>query len=160
MSDPVLINSQLVEGRILPDDPVTRADIEHVLEHGYVILPDCFTKAEAEDARKEIQRLLGREPIHGRNNFEGLKTNRIYSILNKTRAFDKFAMLPRVLALNNYFLDPGYLITAFHTITINPGEKAQGLHHDDGYIPLPRPRPPLGAAIMLAFDEYTADNGE
>lgn len=38
-------------------------------------------------------------------------------------------MLPRVLALNDYFLDTGYNITAFHTIQINPGEANQDLHH-------------------------------
>jgi hypothetical protein len=105
--------------RPLPTDPKTRADVEHVLEHGYVIIPDVFTKAEAKEARDEIQRLLGPTPLVGRNNFEGLNTNRIYSLLNKTRVFDKFVVLPRVLALNDYFLDPGYLLNAFHTISIN-----------------------------------------
>jgi ectoine hydroxylase-related dioxygenase (phytanoyl-CoA dioxygenase family) len=95
----------------------------------------------------------------GRNDFEGHNTNRIYSLLNKSRVFDKFTVIPRVLELNDYFLDSGYLISAFHTIVINPGEKAQSLHHDDGYIPAPRPRRPFGAAIMAAFDEYTATNG-
>jgi ectoine hydroxylase-related dioxygenase (phytanoyl-CoA dioxygenase family) len=95
----------------------------------------------------------------GRNDFEGHNTNRIYSLLNKSRVFDKFTVIPRVLELNDYFLDPGYLISAFHTIVINPGEKAQSLHHDDGYIQAPRPRRPFGAAIMAAFDAYTAANG-
>jgi hypothetical protein len=154
------IYSKIVERKPLPADPVPRADVEHVLEHGYVIIPNCFTRAEAQEARDEIVRLLGREPLAGRNNFEGVKTNRIYSLLNKTRVFDKFAVLPRVLALNDYFLDPGYLLSAFHTISINPGEKAQALHHDDGYIQFPRPRLPFGSAIMVAFDEYTAANGK
>ena len=38
-------------------------------------------------------------------------------------------MLSRVLALNDYFLDPGYNISAFHTIQINPGEAPQSLHY-------------------------------
>jgi ectoine hydroxylase-related dioxygenase (phytanoyl-CoA dioxygenase family) len=151
--------SGILQGKPLPSDPVARADIEHVLEHGYVILPDCFTKAEAKEAREEIKRLLGDNPLGGRNAFEGINTNRIYSLLNKSRVFDKFVILPRVLALNDYFLDPGYLLTALHTISINPGEKAQNLHHDDGYIQVPRPRRPFGSAIMVAFDEYTAANG-
>ena len=96
----------------------------------------------------------------GRNNFEGLNTNRIYSLINKSRVFDKFLIIPRVLALNDFFLDEGYLLSALHTISINPGEKAQALHHDDGYIQFPRPRLPFGSAIMVAFDEYTAENGE
>lgn len=163
MSPSSVENFQFHSGQLqrkpLPSDPVTRADVEHVLEHGYVILPDCFTKAEAKEARDEINRLLGEAPLGGRNAFEGLNTNRIYSLLNKSRVFDKFVMLPRVLALNDYFLDPGYLLTAFHTISINPGEKAQRLHHDDGYIQVPRPRAPFGSAIMVAFDEYTKTNG-
>ena len=142
-------HSAALERRPLPDDSVSRADIEHVLKHGYVIIRDAFTKAEAKEARDEIDRLLGQSPLKGRNPFEGLNTNRIYSLLNKTRVFDKFTVIPRVLALNDYFLDPGYLLTAFHTISINPGEKAQALHHDDGYIQVPRPRMPFGSAMMV-----------
>ena len=153
-----LISSPL-GNKPLPDDLTARADIEHVLQNGYVIIPGCFTKDEAKEARDEIDRLLGDAPLGGRNDFEGLNTNRIYSLLNKSRVFDKFTILPRVLALNDYFLDPGYLLSALHTISINPGEKAQALHHDDGYIQAPRPRPPFGAAIMVAFDQYTAENG-
>jgi len=160
VSDSFNLFSRFVTHKGLPKDPVIRADVEHVLEHGYVVIPNCFTAAEAMEARDEINRLLGSAPLGGRNNFEGLQTHRIYSLLNKTRVFDKFTILPRVLALNDYFLDPGYLLSAFHTITINPGEKAQALHHDDGYIQFPRPRLPFGAAIMVAFDEYTASNGQ
>lgn len=143
----------------LPTDSSLRADISHVLEHGYVILPNQFTAAEALEARNEISRLLGNTPLGGRNTFEGLATNRIYSLINKSRVFDKFTLLPRVLALNDYFLDKGYLLSAFHSISINPGEAAQPLHHDDGYIQVSRPRMPFGTAIMVALDEYTASNG-
>jgi hypothetical protein len=160
MSDRFDLGSRLGERIQLPKDPVTRADVEHVLDHGYVVIPNCFTKAEAKEARDEIVRLLGCAPLKGRNDFEGINTNRIYSLLNKTRVFDKFTILPRVLALNDYFLDPGYLISAFHTITINPGEKAQALHHDDEYTHVQRPRLPFSAAIMIAFDEYTATDGK
>ncbi|KAL2393547.1 hypothetical protein ABEF93_002980 [Exophiala dermatitidis] len=159
MADITEIFSKAGRTKPLPQDPVTRADVEHVLEHGYVVIPECFTRAEAKEARDEIVRLLGQNPLGGRNPFEGRNTNRIYSLLNKTRVFDKFTILPRVLALNDYFLDPGYPLSAFHTISINPGEKAQALHHDDGYIQFPRPRPPFGTAIMVAFDEYTSTNG-
>ncbi|KAH0840658.1 Phytanoyl-CoA dioxygenase family protein [Fonsecaea pedrosoi] len=156
--------SEALARRALPSDPAVRADIEHVLEHGYVVIPNCFSADEAREARDEITRLLhkdssGQRPLTGRNSFEGLNTNRIYSLLNKTRVFDKFVILPRVLALNDFFLDPGYLLSAYHTISINPGEKAQALHHDDYYIKSPRPRLPFGTAIMVALNEYTAENG-
>jgi hypothetical protein len=67
----------------LPDDPQTQSDITHVLDHGYVILENCFSKDEAEEAKREIARLSGENPEVGRNPFEGLKTNRIYALLNK-----------------------------------------------------------------------------
>lgn len=159
LSDNFQFYSSTLQNKPLPSDERTRANIQHVIEHGYVILPNCFTKAEAQEAKNEIDRLSGKEPMVGRNGFEGLNTNRIYSLLNKTRVFDKFTILPDVIALNDYFLDPGYLLSAFHTISINPGEKKQGLHHDDGYIAFPRPRRPFGSAIMVAFDDFTEDNG-
>lgn len=67
----------------LPKDPQTKSDIAHVLDHGYVILENCFSKAEAVEAQEEIARLSGEHPEAGRNPFEGLRTNRIYALLNK-----------------------------------------------------------------------------
>jgi ectoine hydroxylase-related dioxygenase (phytanoyl-CoA dioxygenase family) len=78
---------------------------------------------------------------------------------SRTRIFDCLALLPRVQALNTYFLDPGYNISSMHTISILPGETPQELHCDDGFCNLPRPRPPLGTAIIIALDDFTADNG-
>jgi hypothetical protein len=139
----------------LPSDPITLADINHVKTHGYLILPSILTPAEIHAAKAEITRLSGDKPLTGRNTFEGEDTTRIYSLLNKTRVFDKLTIIPRVLALNDYFLDPGYQLTAFHTIQINPGETPQELHHDDAFCHFPRPRGPLGTAIMVALDEFT-----
>ncbi|KAK2749370.1 hypothetical protein FQN57_006302 [Myotisia sp. PD_48] len=159
----------------LPTNPIDRANVEHVLQHGYVVLENCFTKEEAQEAKDEMVRLNGKNPSRGRNAFEGLNTNRIYSLINKSRVFDKFAILPQVLALNDYFLDPGYMISAFHTIQINPGEAPQDMHHglsyiskgfpastdriDDRFVRVPRPRMPFGSAIILAFDDFTTENG-
>ena len=109
----------------LPSDPSLSSDIKHVLEHGYVILQNQFSKDKARDTIAEIDRLSGTDPEAGRNDFEGLKTNRIYSLLNKSRVFDELVVLKRVLELNEYFLEPGFCLSAFHTIQINPGEKAQ-----------------------------------
>ncbi len=67
----------------MPSDPATRADVQHVLDHGYVVLENVFTLAEAEEAKAELRRLNGADPLTGRNKFEGLDTTRIYSLLNK-----------------------------------------------------------------------------
>ncbi|MEJ6656675.1 MAG: phytanoyl-CoA dioxygenase family protein [Pseudomonas sp.] len=54
---------------------------------------------------------------------------------------------------------PNYLLSQLQVINILPGEDAQPLHYDDGFYPVPRPRPPFGAATIIALDDFTADNG-
>lgn len=69
--------------RPMPTDPQTRKDVEEVIENGYIILENSFSLEDAAETKAEIDRLSGNDPEAGRNPFEGLKTNRIYSLLNK-----------------------------------------------------------------------------
>ncbi|CRK09354.1 hypothetical protein BN1723_009052 [Verticillium longisporum] len=146
-------------------DPETQKLIDHVVENGFVVIENAFGDVEINEAIGEVERLSaspelgGPASTHGRNNFEGFKTRRIYTLINKSRVFDKFAIHPKVEALNKYFLDPGFLLSNFQSINIQPGEEPQTLHHDDGYATLPRPHRPLGSAIMIALDPYTSTNG-
>lgn len=55
------------------------------------------------------------------------------------------------MKLNDYFLQPAYLMTSFHTVVIEPGEKEQEIHTDDGLIALPRPRPLMGIVSRPIF---------
>ena len=95
----------------------------------------------------------------GRNAFEGYRTQRIYSVLNKTRVCDRLVDHPRVLAVLDRLLKPNYLLSQLQVINIAPGEDRQLLHFDDGMYPIPRPRPPLGASTIWAVDAFTDDNG-
>ncbi|PMD25560.1 phytanoyl-CoA-dioxygenase-like protein [Hyaloscypha hepaticicola] len=138
--------------------------IDHVLKHGYVILPRLFSETLVEEAKEEVGRLEkaeweGRRREGGRNGFEGFRTRRVYALADKSRVFDEFAINETVLKLNDYFLQENYLLTSFHTVTIQPGEKEQSMHTDDGLINLPRPRPLMGIGTMVALDPFTADNG-
>lgn len=131
-------------------DPDTKRLIDEVVAQGYVIIKNAFTDAEVDEALEELRRLsassdAGPAATGGRNTFEGFKTQRIYSLLNKSRVFDKFTIHPSVVALNKYFMDPGWLLSVIHSISIQPGEKPQTLHHDDGQITIPRPHRPLGS---------------
>lgn len=132
----------------LPEDPVKRADVESVLQNGYVALDNLLTEEDVQSLREEVDRMTGENPRKGRHMFEGRETVRIYSLLNKfvpathlinkmqrakyrprSRKFDKCCVFDRVLALNEYFLMKGYTISATSTIQINPGEKPQLFHH-------------------------------
>lgn len=138
------------------DAAVADADLAAVQRDGYVILPDLLSGEEIVEIRKAVVPLLNRS---GRNHFEGHTTQRVYSVLNKTRSCDRIADHPRVLALLDRLLLPNYLLSMLQVINILPGEQAQMLHTDDGFYPLPRPRAALGAATIWAIDEFTADNG-
>jgi ectoine hydroxylase-related dioxygenase (phytanoyl-CoA dioxygenase family) len=138
------------------DAAVGEADLAALQRDGYVILPDLLTPPELGEIRDAVAPLLDR---HGRNSFEGRTTQRVYSVLNKTRTCDRIADHPRVLALLDRLFLPNYLLSMLQVINILPGEQAQLLHTDDGFYPLPRPRAALGAATICAIDDFTADNG-
>jgi ectoine hydroxylase-related dioxygenase (phytanoyl-CoA dioxygenase family) len=135
------------------------------LKNGFVILKNIFSKTEVELALSEMARLealkSGPASQGGRNSFEGFQTRRMYAgtILDKSRSFDVFCMHPTILALNDYFLQKHYLLTAVQTINILPGSPSQQLHTDDGLISLPRPRPLFGVGTMIALDDFTDKNG-
>lgn len=149
------VDSEVGADKRLGKGPVQLHDgiqelIDHTTEHGYAVIPNAFSSEEIEEAKAELRRLAsatrtGGASLRGRNTFEGLKTQRIYALANKSRVFDKFALHPDVLALNDHFLDPGYLLNSFQSINIEPGEASQTLHHDDGYVTVPRPHHPFGA---------------
>ena len=138
------------------DPAVADADLARVQRDGYVVLPDLLSAGELAAIRDAASPLLDRA---GRNPFEGRATQRVYSVLNKTRACDRIADHPRVLALLDRLFLPNYLLSMLQVINILPGERAQMLHTDDGFYPIPRPRKALGAATIWAIDDFTADNG-
>jgi len=138
------------------DGDTVRSDLTALLRDGYVIWERLLSEQDCREIRDAVSPLMDRV---GRNNFEGERTQRLYSVLNKTRACDGLVDHPRPLALLDRLLMPNYLLSALQVINILPGESSQLLHHDDGFYPLPRPRPPLGAATIWAIDDFTADNG-
>ena len=73
--------------------------------------------------------------------------------------FERIVEDPRVLALCDRFLLPGYLLTASQAICIYPGETPQPVHSDDSFYTIPRPRPALSFSTIVAVDAFTADNG-
>ena len=150
-----------------------------------MILPSIYTPAQVQHALDELDRLeqqrsSGPASQGGRNNFEGFNTRRIYALADKSRAFDCFPIHETVMKLNDYFLQPNYLLTSYHTVNIEPGSVVQTMHTDDGLVALPRPRPLMGIVssiassvsrfskilanesiqgTMISLDEFTETNG-
>jgi len=127
-------------------DPNTIAtDLDAILAHGFLIIENLIEKDVADSYLELLNELFEKT---GRNNFEGYKTQRIYSLLGKTRRFDTLIDHARILALLDHLLMPNYLVSMAQAIKINPGESPQPLHHDDAFYPIPRPRDPLSVATI------------
>ena len=120
------------------------------------MLEDLLTAAACEEIKAAVSPLLNKT---GRNTSEGLRTQRLYNVLTKTRVCDPLVEHPRILALLDRLFLPNYLLSQLQVIDINPGEQAQLLHYDDAMYPVPRPRPPLSAATIRAIDAFTDDDG-
>lgn len=135
---------------------IVDADWAALERDGYLVWENLLSTEECEQIRDVVRPRLGHT---GRNSFEGRRTQRVYSLLSRTRVCDRLVDHPRVLAVLDRLLMPNYLLSALQAINIQPGESAQLLHHDDGFYPVPRPRAPLAAATIWAIDDFTADNG-
>jgi ectoine hydroxylase-related dioxygenase (phytanoyl-CoA dioxygenase family) len=127
-------------------------------EQGFAIVRDVLRSDEARTIRASLKDVLDATP-HGRNDFEGYKTRRIYALFAKTRVFDEPATHPLVLGVLDKVLGQGYQLSAPVGIEIGPGETAQNLHTDDIIYPVRRPHQELVLNTMWALDDFTEENG-
>jgi ectoine hydroxylase-related dioxygenase (phytanoyl-CoA dioxygenase family) len=124
---------------------------------GYTVIADLFDAPTLDEIREGTRPHFGK--YRGRNAFEGFTTERIYTLVARGKVFERIAEEPRLLALVGRFLQPNFLLSAAQAICIYPGEAEQGLHHDDSFYRVPRPRPGLSVSMIAAIDDFTAENG-
>jgi ectoine hydroxylase-related dioxygenase (phytanoyl-CoA dioxygenase family) len=124
---------------------------------GFTVIPDLLGGAELNAFRTALQPLLGTH--RGRNDFEGFQTERVYTLIARAKVFEDIAVDPRLLALIGQFLQPNFLLSASHSISLNPGETVQSIHSDDGFYRQARPRAPIGISVIGAIDDFTKANG-
>jgi ectoine hydroxylase-related dioxygenase (phytanoyl-CoA dioxygenase family) len=135
-----------------------RRDVDHIHAHGYAVIDRLLSEPDLRAIRAALAPHLDRKRF-GRNAFEGLRTERVYTLPALGKVFADLVEHPRILALCDAFLAPNYLLTAAQAIRINPGEAAQAVHYDDSFYPFPRPRPAISIATIFAIDAFTAENG-
>ena len=132
------------------------ADVAAIERDGYIIIERLISKDENARAKQALEELVG--PM-GRNDFEGVKTQRAYALLRKTRALDGMVAHPRVLPILEAMMGPGALLSANLAVRIHPGEKRQVPHFDAGFYPSPRPRLCHAVSTIWALDPFTEENG-
>ncbi len=124
---------------------------------GYSIIEDFLTPARLAEVRRVLALYLGTHT--GRNDFEGVRTERVYTLVARARVFWDIVLDARIMGLCERFLLPNFLLTASQAIRINPGEIAQPFHSDDSFHHLPHPRPMISLSTIVAVDAFTAQNG-
>ena len=145
--------------RAVIDDATAFVEAQAAFDRdGYILFESVLPEAEVEALRSELQPWLDAD-IAGRNDFEGLKTNRVYGMLGKSPLFADLACHPLALAFAEADLGRECLLSACLAINIHPGETVQPWHYDDSHFRLPRPRQSLGVSTFWAIDETTELNG-
>lgn len=131
--------------------------LEQIEDQGYALIPDFLNTRQLAQVNALYDAMLGR--YHGRNNFEGTCTERIYTLVARHRLFQDIAEDARIMALCDALFLPNYLLTASQAIVIGPGESPQPWHTDDAFYTVPRPRPMISLSTIVAVEAFTAQNG-
>src|SRR5215813_9218327 len=126
-------------------------------ENGFTIVEDYMSGNQLASFREGLKPYLG--SYRGRNPFEGLATERVYTLVGRGKVYEDIASDQRLLAILDGLLAPNYLLSADHAICIYPGEQAQAVHFDDAFYPFPRPRRAISISVIGAVDAFTPENG-
>lgn len=124
---------------------------------GYTVIENLLDADRLTEFRACLAPFMGTH--HGRNDFEGFRTERIYTLVARGKVFEDIAADERLMALIGRFLQPNFLLSASHAISLEPGETAQSVHSDDGFYRQRRPRAPIGISVIGAIDDFTRANG-
>jgi ectoine hydroxylase-related dioxygenase (phytanoyl-CoA dioxygenase family) len=125
---------------------------------GYLIFENVLPPDRVAAIRAALAPFLARD-LKGRNDFEGVKTNRVYALLAKSPLFAELVIHPLVMAFVEAELGESCLLSALLAINLQPGETVQPWHFDDNGARVPRPRPALGISTFWAIDDTTERNG-
>jgi ectoine hydroxylase-related dioxygenase (phytanoyl-CoA dioxygenase family) len=131
--------------------------LDELASRGYTLIDDFLDAQRLAAVDRRLEELRGAH--HGRNNFEGEQTERIYTLVARDRVFQDIAEDERIMALLDRLFMPNYLLTANQAICISPGETPQPWHTDDSFYTIPRPRPMVSLSTIVAVDAFSAENG-
>lgn len=134
------------------------AAVGEIHERGYTVVEQFITP----DVMEPIREAFDTEVPITEMRFLGSTTGntwRAHNLLAKTRTIDELLLDPRLRAIVEGVIGKFCQIniaTLFNTL---PGEFKQDLHQDDGLWPIPRPHPSFLCNLLIAFDDFTIDNG-
>ena len=125
--------------QVTPSSPATRQRAENfdmsaaqaaLTTHGFLVIEGLLTNDEVQSIKDALAPWFGGKHF-GRNNFEGLCTERVYALLAKAPVIARIIEHPLILALLDQLLPQHYLLSAALAINVHPGETPQPFHTDD-----------------------------
>jgi ectoine hydroxylase-related dioxygenase (phytanoyl-CoA dioxygenase family) len=143
---------------MIDDLPPLDAELAQLDRDGFVILESLLSAGERAAIATALAPFEAGRPM-GRNDFEGERTQRVYSLAGKGEVFLRLAEHPRIVRILAARLLPGYLLSNLQSIRLHPGETPQGFHTDDAFYPIPRPHASLALSTIWAIEDFTEENG-
>ena len=132
--------------------------VSEIHEQGYTVVEQFLTSDVIEPIREAFNTDVPITEMRFLGSTTG-NTWRAHNLLAKTRAIDELLLDTRLRAIVEGVIGKFCQIniaTLFNTL---PGEFKQDLHQDDGLWPIPRPHPSFLCNLLIAFDDFTMENG-
>ncbi len=152
-----------------PYDPVDQSNVTidgldigavvgKIRKQGYAVVENFLTQQNIATIRSAFESDVPITEMRAIGTETG-RTWRAHNLLGKTRVADSVFLDPRLRAIVDGVIgryNQINITTLFNTL---PGETKQFLHQDDGLWPIPRPHPSFLCNALIAFDDFTQDNG-
>ncbi|HAE18107.1 MAG TPA: hypothetical protein DCG41_02715, partial [Verrucomicrobiales bacterium] len=120
---------------------------EHLAKEGWAVIEDAATPEFNEALRNKILEQTGGEM--GGGNMQ----------LRKDPIFAQAALNPKLMAMAEFSVGRGFLLSQFATSVSPKGSPGIGLHADANWMPAPLPEFNMLLTCCWATDEYTKENG-
>ncbi len=149
----------------------TIADISAaLLRDGGIILEGLLSRPLVDQLNKEVDPLLDEaDPEHSHLNpvldvFFGQRTRHVTGLVSKSHTFaEKVMCHPTLLALCDEILLPhcaDYILNLAHVMDRGSGAERQLFHRDeDIWVHMPKERPELELAMIIAMVDFNKENG-
>jgi hypothetical protein len=150
--DPVDQTSVIIDGLDIG------AVVGKIRKQGFALVEDFLTQQAVATIRSAFNSDVPITEMRAIGTETG-RTWRAHNLLAKTRVADGVFLDPRLRAIVDGVIgryNQINITTLFNTL---PGETKQFLHQDDGLWPIPRPHPSFLCNALIAFDDFTKDNG-
>ena len=146
----------------LAKDAVSTTIVESLEQDGAVVLKDALSIPDLQILTQDAEAHLQQTPFCD-GNFFGFKTQRVATMVAKSRICRQMALHPSILEVMDHFLLPHcsqYQLNLSQLISIAPGERQQIIHVDDPMFPFDNP-PSMQVMlnVMWAIDDFTRENG-